>query len=107
MIRILTVLVLGFAFLAKTAPAAAEGKDVKLEGTITCAKCDLKDSDKCATVIVVEKDGKKTTYWFDADSSKKYHREVCQASKKGSVEASCKKDGDKLVLTITKLTFAK
>lgn len=108
MIRLLSALVLGLAVvLAYTAPAAAAGKDVKLEGTITCAKCDLKQADKCATVIVVEKDGKKTTYWFDETSSKKYHKEVCQESKKGNVEASCEKKGDKLVITVTKLTFAK
>jgi hypothetical protein len=108
MIRILSVLVLGIAVLAYNAPAAAaEGKEVKLEGTICCGKCELKDSAKCATTIVVEKDGKKTTYWFDTDSSKKYHGDICTKPTKGMVEGTCKKDGDKLILTVTKLTFAK
>jgi hypothetical protein len=108
MVRLLSVLVLGLAVCVFTAPAAAaEGKEVKLEGTITCGKCDLKESEKCATTIVVEKDGKKTTYWFDEKSSKKYHGDICTKPTKGMVEGTCKKEGDKLILTVTKLNFAK
>ena len=68
MFRFLSALTLGVAFLAYASPARADDKDaseVKLEGNICCGKCELKESDKCAVTIVVEKDKKKTTYWFD------------------------------------------
>ena len=74
MFRILTAFVAGMALVAFAGnPVAAdekEGKEVTLEGKITCPKCDLAESDKCFTVIKV----KDKVYWFDAESNKKYHK---------------------------------
>jgi hypothetical protein len=111
MFRTLSALVLGIAMVsfvgspsfAEDKKEAKEAKEVKLEGKITCAKCDLGDSDKCATVI--KADGK--VYHFDAESGKKYHKEICTASKDGTVTGKVKKDGDKMVITVTKLEFKK
>jgi hypothetical protein len=109
MFRTLTAFVLGLAAIAfVSAPAIAEekekdAKEVTLEGTITCPKCDLGDSDKCFTVIKV----KDKIYWFDADSNKKYHGDICKAGKDGKVTGKVKKDGDKMVITVTKLEFKK
>jgi hypothetical protein len=95
--------------LAVSASSLAEDKkeEKKLEGTITCAKCDLKKADKCATVIVVKDGDKEVVYWFDADSSKKYHKPICTEAKKGSVTGTVKKDGDKSIVTVSKLEWAK
>jgi hypothetical protein len=38
-----------------TAVSVAEDKEVTLEGTVTCGKCDLKLDKACATVVVVKK----------------------------------------------------
>jgi RecG-like helicase len=107
MIRTLAVLVLGVAvcFSLNKATAAEEGKEVTLEGKILCGKCELKESEKCATAIVVEKDGKKTTYWFDMTSSKKYHKDICQEVKEGTVKGTVKKDGEKMVVTVSDLKY--
>jgi hypothetical protein len=112
MIRLLSLLVLGAAVCAFTAPSAPvaaadekDAKEVKLEGNICCGKCELKESAKCAVTIVVEKDGKKTTYWFDDKASKKYHGDVCTEVKKGKVTGTVKKDGDKMILTVTELKY--
>jgi len=108
MFRFLSALTLGIAMLAYTSPAGADDKDakeVKLEGNICCGKCELKESAKCAVTIVVEKDKKKTTYWFDADSSKKYHGDICQEVKAGTVTGTVKKDGDKMVVTVKELKY--
>ena len=108
MIRLLSLLVLGVAFCAWNSPVrAADEKEVKLEGKICCGKCELGESAKCAVTIVTEKDGKKSTYWFDDKASKKYHSDVCQEVKKGNVTGTVKKDGDKMIITITKLEYAK
>jgi hypothetical protein len=104
MIRVLSALfavALLVAFVG--APAVAADKEETLKGTITCGKCDLKMVDKCHTVIKV---GDKI-YWFDADSSKKFHKEICTEAKEGTVVGTVKKDGDKMVVTATKVEFKK
>ena len=109
MIRTLTALVLGLAVVGfYTMPTIAEekkeeAKEVTLEGKITCPKCDLGESDKCATVIKV----KDKLYWFDADSNKKYHKDICSDGKDGKVTGKVKKDGDKMVISVTKLEYKK
>src|SRR5262245_40196972 len=56
---------------------AADEKEVTLKGTITCAKCDLKQADKCATVIKVQEGGADVVYWFDPASHEKNHKAIC------------------------------
>ena len=108
MIRLLSVLVLGIAVCAFCISArAADEKEVKLEGDICCGKCELKKSAECAVTIVVKKDGKETVYWLDDKTSKKYHPDVCQEVKKGTVTGTVKKDGDKMIITDSKLEYAK
>jgi hypothetical protein len=105
MVRLLSVLAVGVALVAFCSPARADDKEVKLEGKILCAKCELGVSPKCAAAIVVEKDSKKTTYWFDETSSKKYHGDICQEVKPGTVTGTVKKDGDKMIVTVTTLKY--
>ena len=81
-----------------------EAKEVTLEGKITCPKCDLGTESKCATVIKT-KDGK--IYQFDADSNKKYHKDICNDPKDGTVTGKVKKDGEKMVISVTKLEYKK
>ncbi len=94
-------LVLGLAAIAR----AEENKEVTLKGTITCAKCDLKKEAACATVIKVTKDGKDTIYYFDKDSHKKNHPDICNEPKEGSVTGKVKKDGEKMIITVSKVEF--
>jgi hypothetical protein len=105
MIRVLSALfAVGLLLAFVGAPVVAEEtKEETLKGTITCGKCDLKMADKCHTVIKV---GEKI-YWFDEASSKKFHKEVCTEAKEGTVVGTVKKDGDKMVVTATKVEFKK
>ena|SRR5438093_884819 len=81
---------------------AKEGKkEVKLEGKITCAKCDLKETAACATVIVAND----KTYYFDKASSKKYHGKICTTPKEGTVTGTVSKEGDKEVVTVESVEF--
>jgi len=71
-----------------------EGKEKTLKGTVTCAKCDLKLATACHTVIKV----KDTVYWFDKDSSKKYHKPICTTPTEGTVTGVIsEKDGKKWI----------
>ena len=84
-----------------------EKKSVVLKGKITCAKCDLGVETKCATVIVVtdDKSKKDVTYYFDKAGHGKFHDDICQAAKPGSVEGVVKDDGKKKVVTVKKVTY--
>jgi hypothetical protein len=107
MFRALIASVLALAFVGfVSAPAFAEekeGKEVKLEGKITCPKCDLGIEKKCGTVIKV---GEKI-YYFDADSNKKYHEDICKEGKEGTVTGKVKKEGEKMIISVTKLEYKK
>jgi hypothetical protein len=102
---LLLTLGLAWAFLGAASADDKGGKEVTLKGTITCAKCDLKLQKSCATVIQVEKDGKKTVYYFDKASNKKYHGDTCQEAKKGMVTGTVTKDGDKQVVAVKELKY--
>jgi hypothetical protein len=91
--------------LTANAEDKKEAKEVKLAGTVCCAKCELKKADKCHTVIVVKKNDKETIYWFDATGSDKYHKEICTETKEGTVTGTVKKDGDKMIVTVSKVEF--
>lgn len=108
MVRVLSALfAVGILLAFVGAPVVAEdaAKEETLKGTITCAKCDLKVDGltKCHTVVKV---GEKV-YWFDEASSKKFHKEICTEAKEGTVVGTVKKDGDKMVVTATKVEFKK
>lgn len=76
-----------------------------LKGTITCAKCGLKEADKCATVIQVKEGDKDVVYYFDKDSNKKHHKAICTESKKGTVKGTVKEEDGKKVVKVTKVEF--
>ena len=96
------LLVCGLALTLWTSAYGQGDKDVTIKGQVICAKCGLNIEKKCATVIQekVKKDGKdvEVLYWFDAPSNKKYHSDICQEAKPGSVTGTVtEKDGKKLI----------
>ena len=101
---------IGLFMLALALPAVAEDKDkeITITGDAKCGKCALKETDKCQNVIQVEKDGKKTTYYFvKNDVSDKFHKEVCSETKKVTATGTCKKVEGKLEFTAAKIELAK
>ncbi len=81
------------------------GKERTLKGTITCAKCDLKETDKCMTVIKVSKGGKDRVYYFDPASHKKLHGKICTSPKEGEVTGTVSKKGDKMMVKVKDVKF--
>ena len=69
------------ALLAMGSFVRADDAPVTLKGTMTCAKCGLKQSDTCQSVLQV-KDGDTTTLYYiaDSDASKGTHEKVCDAA---------------------------
>ncbi|MCI0680977.1 MAG: DUF6370 family protein [Gemmataceae bacterium] len=107
--RLMLSLVIAGLALLLTAGVDAGGdkkaKEVKLKGTITCAKCDLGVAKACATVIVTKREKKDVTIYFDAASDKKYHAEICTEAKKGSLVGTIKKEGKKEIISVKELKF--
>jgi hypothetical protein len=90
---------LGLIGFLVMAARAEDEKEVTLHGTILCAKCELHETAKCANAIRVEKDGTKTVYYFDDRGAKeKYHKNICQEPKEGSVTGMVsEKEGKKYI----------
>lgn len=87
--------------------SADEGKDVKLTGEGKCAKCALKEADKCQNVVQVKDGDKTTTYYLVGDVSKAFHKNLCSGSMNVSVEGKCVKKDGKLEVTVAKIAEAK
>lgn len=106
--NLLKCAVAGLLMLAVATPAFAEEKTKTITGEGKCAKCALKEGDKCQNVIQVEKKGKKTTYYLTQnDLSKKFHEYLCKESKKVTATGTVKTVEGKKEFTATKLALAK
>ena|ERR1035437_1818451 len=78
----------------------AKKDEVTLKGTLTCAKCELKETDKCQNVLVVKDGDKEVKYYFiDNATGKTAHKDVCSKAKENvSVTGVVtEKDGKKLI----------
>jgi hypothetical protein len=94
--------------LATPAFAAEKSKEKTITGEAKCAKCMLKETDKCQTVIQVEnKKGKTVTYYLtDNDVSKAFHQNVCKEAKKVTATGTVTKAGGKNEFTASKIALA-
>jgi hypothetical protein len=96
--------VLGLLGLATPSMAADTGKELSITGDAKCAKCALKETDKCQTVIQTEAEGKKVTYYLaDNKVAKDFHMKVCKETKKVKATGTVKEVGGKEQLTLTKI----
>jgi len=85
-----------------------KAKEKTITGEAKCAKCMLKESDKCQTVIQVEnKKGKTINYYLTQnDVSKAFHANVCQEAKKVTATGTVKKVDGKNEFTASKIELA-
>jgi hypothetical protein len=96
------------ALLPDASPSTATvEKQTVFTGTITCAKCDLKQSVKCATVLQIREGGRPTVYYFDPASNKKYHRFICVQSVRGTVTGELIEKGNQLTIQVKQVEFRK
>ena len=106
-----------FAILALATPSfgaepekgGKEGKERTIKGDCKCAKCDLKETEKCQNVIEVEsrKGGKVKYYLVDNDVSKDFHKNVCKETKKVTATGTSKTVDGKREFTATKIEVTK
>ena len=99
--------------LAVLTPAIAadkegKGKDKTITGEGKCAKCALKEGDKCQNVIQAKEDGKTVTYYLAKnDVSNDFHSNICKETKKVTATGSVKEVDGKKELTASKIELAK
>jgi RecG-like helicase len=85
-----------------------KGKEITLAGEAKCAKCMLKQTDKCQTAIQVDKKAKTRTYCFaDNDVAKAFHENVCKEGKKVTVTGKLEKVDGKKGIAATKIELVK
>ena len=87
--------------------ARAEDAEKEIKGEGLCLKCELKKADKCTNGIrVKDKDGKETIYELEANQvSKDFHSNICGGVKKVVAKGKVKKDGEKHILTASKISL--
>jgi hypothetical protein len=105
-IKLLFARMANLLVLAYAAPGFTDD-EVKVSGEAKCAKCALKEGDKCQTVIETEKDGKKVSYYVvDNAVAKDFHKNVCKEAKKVSAVGTVKEVDGKQQLTASKIEVA-
>jgi hypothetical protein len=82
---------------------------VTLSGLLACGKCSLHICTECQNILQVQKDGKTVNYWLEQNSvSKDFHPNVCTSDgEQVTVTGTVKDDGDKHILTASKIEAAK
>ena len=94
------------AFILAPAPASAAeepAKTVTLEGTATCAMCDLDTEKECTTVLQV-KDGDKTvTYYLSGKADKEWHKKICKTPKEVKMTGTVGEKDGKKTLDVTEI----
>jgi hypothetical protein len=111
-VSVILTAVAGLLLLAIATPSFAADSGKAKERTITgeakCAKCMLKEGDKCQTVIQSEnKNGKTVNFYLaDNDVSKAFHENVCKGTKKVTATGTVKKVDGKNELTASKIELA-
>jgi hypothetical protein len=104
--KITSLALAGLLAFALAVPVMAADKTIT--GQATCAKCALKESDTCQTVIQVEgKNGKTVNYYLvDNDKAKAFHENICKEPKKVTATGTVKTVDGKKQFTVTDIKLA-
>ncbi len=88
-------------------PAVSAEKEVKLTGKLTCAKCDLKLAQACATAMVAKEKGKEVVYYVEDKSGKAGHEQFCKGAREGTVTGTVSEKDGKKTITVTSIELKK
>jgi len=96
------------AWTLATPGFAAEKGEVTVTGEGKCAKCSLKETDKCQNVIQTKEGGKTVTYYLvKNDVSNNFHDNVCKESHQVTAKGTVKEVDGKKELTASSIELAK
>ena len=111
MFAFVAVLGLGFSAMAAKPDTAekadqkaekadkAPAKEVTVKGTAKCAKCSLKEADKCQATLVTKDGDKEVKYYVTGKEGSALHKEICTADKENVTVTGkvTEKDGKKML----------
>lgn len=93
---------------AVTLSARADDTEKTIKGEGLCLKCELKKADQCQNGIRTTEDGKEVLYTLEHnDVSKAFHKNLCSGTAKVVAVGTVKKDGDKMILVVSKIELDK
>jgi hypothetical protein len=105
--NIMIILAAGLLWAASAPQIFADDSSMPLTltGLLVCGKCTLHLTSECQNVLQVQKDGKTVNYFLTQNPvSKDFHSNICQTDgEKVTVTGTASTDGDKQVLTATKI----
>ena len=103
--KLIPLLAVAFLFSGLTfLKAEDKGKEKTITGEGQCAKCSLNETESCQNAIVTDKGGKKVTYYLEANAvSKKFHSNICKATKTVTATGTVAEKDGKMVLTASKI----
>lgn len=79
----------------------AKAEEVTKEGTLSCAKCNLKLTSACEDVLTVKEDGKEVNYWLKEDGKAKTSEHECSGAKEGvKVTGTLTEKGDRKEIAV-------
>jgi hypothetical protein len=107
--KYLTVLltISALALALSTSHAATES-DKTITGDGACAKCVLKESEKCQATITTEADGKKVAYYVTPNNvAKEFGDKLCAEKKKVTATGKVTTANGKQMLLASKIELAK
>ena len=91
----------GLFLVASLTTRADDEKDKTIKGEATCAKCSLKETKSCQSVVLVKEDGKEIKYYLKKnDVSDEYHKKAgfCDSSKMVKVKGDVTEKDDKKII---------
>jgi hypothetical protein len=94
------------AFTLSPNVSAAEkemAKAVTLEGTATCAKCDLETEKECTSVLQVKEGDKTVTYYLAGIIDKEWHKKICKTAKAAKMTGTVTEEDGKKTLVVSKV----
>lgn len=93
-----------FVTAAASSTFAAEPETVTVTGEGKCAKCAMKETEKCQNVIEAKEDGKAVKYYLVQNKvSTDFHGNVCQKTKKVTAKGTVKEVKGKKEFTATEI----
>ncbi|MEK7954178.1 DUF6370 family protein [Luteolibacter soli] len=90
-------------FAAEEKETKDQAKTVTLEGTATCAKCDLGTADTCTTVLQVKEGDKTVDYYITGEPDKEFHKKICKKSKEAKATGTVSEKDGKKTLEVTSI----
>jgi hypothetical protein len=100
---------MGMAMFALATPTLAEDKkEITITGEAKCAKCVLKEGEKCQNVIQTKEDGQTVSYYLAKNEvSKNFNENLCKDGKKVTATGTVKTADGKKELMASKIALAK